>query len=157
MRRRARACCRASCRHSQRSPKTTALPSWPGACAGTKKGSTSSVLRISIACGGNQSPIYRVDPKVRALAVVAYIGVMAPVAHAHHSASHWGPIYIERYLICGREPEQVHCVGPIRAGRALLGAFDVGELLPGMNHDVGLEAAHRAAIDAVCFNVREAS
>jgi hypothetical protein len=77
---------------------------------------------------------------------VVVLVAAATDAAAHHSASHWGPLYVERYLVCTHDVEQVHCVGPIRANKKLLAALKGADL----------DAAHRAAVDAVYFNVREA-
>jgi hypothetical protein len=92
---------------------------------------------------------------VRALLVTTVLAVASP-ASAHHSASHWGPIYRERYQACTNAPHDVHCAGPIRAKRGLIAALHVGTLAPGKNHDHEVGDAHNAAVDAVYFNIREA-
>jgi hypothetical protein len=92
---------------------------------------------------------------VRALPIAIVLAISS-AASAHHSASHWGPIYRERYLACGSDPHHVHCAGPIRAKRTLIAELHVGDLAPGKNHDREVDAAHNAAVDAVYFNIREA-
>ncbi len=93
----------------------------------------------------------------RMIRPIAILGVLAGIATAHHSASHYGSFYRERYLICtdATAATRVHCVGPVKAHDTLHAALHVGDLAPGRNHDDETNGVADATIAASYFNVRD--